>query len=139
MSLMGTSRLVTSLGMVDETDTRWASLTEPEERLRWARARLFETQEAFANSIGMKRGAYRKYEAGPAHDGGVLKADKAMQFAKKLKVRWEWLLYGQGVPFLDTPTPAQRVDELLRDLPLEEQERYVSALELLVRRTGTEG
>lgn len=126
-----------------EADFSWTNLSEPWERLRWARSRKYETATAFADAIGMASGTYGHHERSPSASRTTkLDAQKAMRFAKALGIRWEWLAGGPGEPWLDgrgPATPKQRVNRALEALDLEEQERIADAVEALARRTGTGG
>lgn len=122
---------------MDTSDTRWANCTEGWQRLRWARSQAGLTQDAFAQSVGMKRTAYIKYEAQPGGNTGhvPLKFEQARPWAKRLKVRWEWLLNGEGLPWVDEPDyspPVEKVAEIMNQQSPEEQERILSMVELLV-------
>ena len=92
------------LGKLDgvaDADRSWVGLSEPHKRLQWARRRLFSTGAAFAASLGWQDNTYTAYERDPAASKATrLTAEKAMDFARRLKVRWEWLLYGTGEPWV---------------------------------------
>ncbi len=94
------------MSFVAETDTSWIILQEPYERLRWARSRAFPTASAAARALAMEVNTYSAYEREPgASKRTSLTHDRAMQFARKFKVRWEWLLTGQGLPWNDSEDP----------------------------------
>jgi transcriptional regulator with XRE-family HTH domain len=81
-------------------DNSWRNL-ELWERVKWARARRFESAAAAAEALGMKEGTYRCYERGPDSAKFIpLEYKHARQFAREFKVRWEWLLDGVGEPWL---------------------------------------
>ena len=129
--------------MVDFSDTSWAQLREPHERLRWARLRLYPTATAFADAVGLKKDTYTAHEREPGSSKATrLTAEKAMQFGRKLKVRWEWLLEGKGLPWPDDSSagrsrPAAQVAELVDSADPEEQERILRVVQAM--RTGTSG
>ena len=122
-------------------DPIWSQQTEPWDRLRWARTKLTDlTQEAFAEAIGMTRGAYRLYEAVPGQKQSKLTYDVAVVAARKLKVRWEWLLNGQGLPWRDEPEEPSPVVREIADLAAtaepEEQERIRDLVKVMLRKAG---
>ena len=122
-------------------DSGWVGLREPWERLRWARANAgFGTMRAAAESLGMKETTYASYEREPgASKHTPLDHQRAIQFARKFKVAWEWLLVGDGAPFEQRLTPAQeRALAAMRGASEEEQERAAAVLEAMLR-TGTRG
>lgn len=84
-------------------DNSWRNLELPE-RVKWARARRFESAAAAAAALGMKEGTYRCYERGPESAKFIpLDYKYAKVFAREFKVRWEWLLDGLGDPWLTKP------------------------------------
>lgn len=135
-------------GMSDgPDDLAWTRLHEPWERLAWARSRdpRYQSKKDFAEAVGMKEHGYSAYERRPGSSKHTpLKSDKAIPWAKKLKVRWEWLLDGKGVPWLDSTeghrytAAQQRAAELLEGKEPDQQERIVEALEVLLK-TGAAG
>jgi transcriptional regulator with XRE-family HTH domain len=89
-------------------DHSWRNL-ELWERVKWSRARRFESAAAAAEALGMKEGTYRCYERGPDSAKFIpLEYKHARQFAREFKVRWEWLLDGVGEPWL---TKGEEPDE----------------------------
>lgn len=122
-------------------DTEWSDVYEPHERLRWARKRAgYETAKAAAESLGMKKDTYSAYEREPGKSKVTgLDHQRAIQFGRKFKVSWEWLLLGTGTPFSGVQTEAQgRVLTAMADASEDEQERVAAAVEALLR-TGTRG
>ncbi len=94
----------------------------------------------------MKRGAYRKREANPDQSEATqLGYDEAVHWARKLKVRWEWLLEGRGLPWPDDTDagrtrPAAQVAELVDAADPEEQQRILAVVRAMsTKRTGTDG
>lgn len=121
-------------------DEDWAQLKEPWERVRWARSRVFETAEAAAAAVHMRGGTYRLYERQPGASSktATLTFDKAILFARRFKVRWEWLLQGAGVPYrsvsdLQQRTPLDRVISAFEAVPEGERERMADSIEGLLR------
>lgn len=68
------------------------------ERVRWARVEAgFQTGKSAADSLGMKAGTYQAYERSPDASLHIaIDHQVAARLARKFKVRWEWLLTGQG-------------------------------------------
>ncbi|MGA0601443.1 hypothetical protein ACO2Q3_12135 [Caulobacter sp. KR2-114] len=126
-------------------DRSWRDL-ETWQRIQWARRRRgFESAEAAAESLGMKAGTYRAYERPPhASKSIALDHQSAARFARKYRVRWEWLLTGEGEPWLpedrppgdDEPTPTDRVVAALRPLDRERQEALADAIVALIKSSG---
>lgn len=124
-----------------EADNDWTGLTEPWQRLVWARERRFPSQAAFARKIGMRPNTYGFHERDPAEYAKAtdLSYDKAVEWAPVLEVRWEWLLNRQGEPWPDTGpvTPRARILRAVdRVSDPAEQARLADAIEAL---TGTGG
>lgn len=122
-------------------DQSWREL-EGWQRLIWARRRAnFETAKAAADSMGIKPGTYAGYERNPDSSRHVpLDHQNAARFAKKYRVRWEWLLMGEGKPWLETeepdgepPSPATRVVVALKTVSDERAAAIADAVEALVR------
>lgn len=96
---------------------------------------------AAAESLGMKKDTYSAYEREPGSSKHTaMDHQAAIKFARKYKVSWTWLLLGDGNPF-DRPTNdfQQRVLNAMSESDEEAQDRIASAVEALVRRTGTDG
>lgn len=123
---------------MDTSDTSWENCKGPWDRLRWARKRAGLKQEDAAKIIGVGRTAYIKYEAEPGRSNTQntpLKYEQARPLAKRLKVRWEWLLDRDGTPWLEDQAPGDRVRAALHGvLPDEEVEQIASLTELLDRK-----
>lgn len=92
-------------------------MTTPNQRLREARAKKFETASEAAEALGVKRSTYIGHENG--HRG--FPAKSAPQYARKFGVSEEWLLYGKGEGASNLiPTEEQLADMLVeaqRELP----------------------
>lgn len=122
----------------------WRELREGWERLRWARARRYQTGLEAAESMGMNPDTYRAYERRPDSSKHTkLDHASASRFAKRFRVRWEWLLSGEGEPWSDEdrpageyasdpPSPFKRVSDLLGQVSRKEQEEIASMVEALV-------
>src|ERR1700728_5184668 len=120
------------------TDDSWRDL-ELWDRVKWARMRRYGSASAAAEALDMKEGTYRCYERGPDSAKFIrLEYHHAKRFAQEFKVRWEWLLDGDGEPCLTedevdeqpaSPTNKLRVWRGYRGLTVTE----------LARKTGTSG
>jgi transcriptional regulator with XRE-family HTH domain len=85
-------------------DNSWRDLDDNWERVKWARSQLYESAAVAAEAIGMQAGTYRCYERGPDASKFIeLSYKQARAFAREFKVRWEWLLDGEGEPWLTPP------------------------------------
>jgi hypothetical protein len=137
-------RNVTFGNVADMADQSWRQREEPWERLTWARMRRFDTSVAAAESLGMNENTYRAYERRPGSSKHTpLDHQAAIRFGRKFRVRWEWLLIGEGEPWPETerpedepPTPASRVAVALKSVSQERQEAIADAVEALVKRGG---
>lgn len=124
-------------------DTRWQTLTEPNERLRWARIQWQEAKgikpnaEAAAESLGIKPHTYRAYERRPDSSKHIaLDHQRAIQFARKFGVNWEWLLTGSGRPDKaeEALTPRERrMIDALREAPEDRQAAAADAIIQLLK------
>lgn len=130
--------IVTRCNVRRMIETDWSRAREPHERLRWARTHAgFESAEAAATSLGMKAVTYRTYERAPDTSRAARMNDqRAIQFGRKFKVSWRWLLLGEGTPFETATSDAQhRVVQAMSAAPPEEQERIAAVVELMLKRT----
>lgn len=121
------------------TDTSWTGLTEPHERLKWARIGAgFPTARAAAESLGMMENTYSAYERAPDKSKATaLDHQAAMKFGKKFKVSWTWLLVREGTPFTVPMTePQRRVLEKMASVEPAEQERTAEMVETLLRKSA---
>jgi hypothetical protein len=122
-------------------DTEWSRLGEDWERVRWARTQAgFGTARAAAESLGLGENTYSAYERPPtATKSTRLDHQRAMQFGRKFKVSWTWLLVGEGSPFDRDRSAAQnRILSAMADMDEARQEQVARAVEVLLR-TGTDG
>lgn len=121
-------------------DRTWIGLAA-NERLIWARRRKFDTAKDAADSMGMKPGTYAAYERRPDSSKHTkMEHQAAARFARKFKVRWEWLLAGEGEPWPEEarpddepPTPTNRVAVALKTVSKERAEAIADAVEALVK------
>lgn len=122
----------------------WENLSEPHERLRWARMRwqvakgIKPDASAAAESLGMKPHTYRAYERPPgASKATELTHQRAITFGRKYGVSWEWLMTGKGTPDTTTVselTPTERrVIDALREAPEARQTAVADAIEQLLK------
>lgn len=80
-------------------DESWRSAREPWERVQWARRRTYSTKRAAADALQMNENTYKQYERGPGSSRWAnLTYERALEFARKFKVSWVWLLRGEGHP-----------------------------------------
>jgi hypothetical protein len=97
-------------------DERWKTCIGTWDRLRWARLQRFETAKDAAIALGIEEGTYRAYERTPDSSKHTkLDHQKAMHFAKRLGVRWQWLLLGQGEPWNDEDEDIDRAISVMRE------------------------
>lgn len=125
------------------TDDRWTTLTAPHERLRWARTRWQEGKgikpdaKAAAESLGLEPHTYRRYERSPeSANHSALDHQKAIQFSRKYKVSWIWLLTGEGSPDEqdDSLSPEERrMIDALREAPKARQAAAADAIIQLLK------
>lgn len=135
--------------MADEFDKGWEDLEGPWDRLRWARRRwqlktgaVAPTASDAAQSLGIEAGTYRSYERPPGTSKHTAYGHQlAIQFGRRFRVSWPWLLTGEGAPF-DHLAPAQeRAMRAIAMMDDEQQEAFARMAEAFAheRRTGTSG
>lgn len=136
---------VTSLAVTcSHMEDIWDNLSEPHERLRWARMRWQQVKgvkadaTAAAESLGMKPHTYRAYERSPDSSKHTeLTHQRAISFARKFGVSWEWLMTGKGTPDTTTTselTPSERrVIDALREAPEARRTAVADAIEQLLK------
>lgn len=93
-------------------DDGWRNLVGSWDRLKWSRLRKWETAKDAAEALGVNVNTYRAYERQP-HSSKHTPLDHvhAGHFAKRMGVRWEWLLQGQGEPWTDGDETREKVLE----------------------------
>ena len=109
----------------------WDHLTEPSERMRWARLRAgFQKGADAARALGISEHTYRTYERSTA-DGGRWPSSLAslQAIAQRFNVDWTWLATGNGSPLLDPRDQAdtQRLTASIHRLPVEKREDAIRA------------
>lgn len=126
-------------------DTSWMFLEEPWQRLRWARTYWQHqaggemTAKAAADSLGFNSPeTYTAYEREPGKSKHTaLSPQRAIEFGRKFRINWQWLLEGEGTPF-DTPSsglsPAvSRVVDLMKGATPADQESVADLVEAALR------
>lgn len=132
--------------MADQFDKGWEELDEPWKRLKWARRRwqlktgaVNPSAKDAADSLGIKDGTYRAYERPPGTSKhSSFDHQLAIQFSRKFKVSWSWLLTGEGTPFDQLEPMQQRVVRAMAALDESRQEAIAEMVEAMLR-TGTRG
>lgn len=121
-------------------DSSWIGLREAWERLKWARlywqnrTGSARTGAAAAASLGMEENTYTAYERPPtASKSTPLTHQRAIQFGKKFKVNWVWILSGEETPFERTDAQNRAV-ELMSAVSEADQEQVVDIIEAALRR-----
>lgn len=100
---------------------------ELHERLVEARKQAgFESAVVAAEAVGVPYGTYAGHENGSSG----FRADKGEIYAKKFKVRFEWLMRGTG-PMVDLATKYREILTTFDSLPPELQESYADVLRKL--------
>lgn len=116
----------------------WRDLLHPWERLKWARLYWQHqsnienpTAKQAAEALGMGEGTYRSYERpDTASKHTPLTHQRAIEFGRKFKVSWTWILLNHGEPFDQVLGPAQeRVLRIMSNAADEEQERIANIIE----------
>lgn len=121
-------------------DSAWLGLDDAWERVRWARLHWQRktgssaTARAAAESLGMSENTYSAYERAPgASKHTPLDHQRAVEFARKFKINWVWLLTGEETPF-DRTAAQSRAVALMSQVPEDEQERVADIIEAAIRR-----
>lgn len=115
-------------------DDRWRNCKGTWDRLKWARLQKFGTAEEAAILVGEKAGTYRAYERSPDASKSIpLDPQHAFHFARKLGVRWEWLLAGDGSPWLDPDENRERILSAYDNAPESRRAEVADAIEKLLK------
>lgn len=102
-------------------------MMEMHERLATARRQAgFQTAAEAAEALGVPYGTYAGHENGSSGFRG----DKGELYAKKFKVRFEWLMRGTG-PMVDLATKYREILTVFDSLPPDLQETYADVLRKL--------
>ena len=100
---------------------------ELHERLFEARKQAgFESAVVAAEAVGVPYGTYAGHENGSSG----FRADKGEIYAKKFKVRFEWLMRGTG-PMVDLATKYREILTTFDSLPPDLQASYADVLRKL--------
>jgi hypothetical protein len=93
----------------------WSGMDDPAARLRIARLRAgYETGKQAAEALGFPVSTYLSHENGSRG----ISAKKAFTYARKYKVREQWLLYGVGeAPGTENKTETAEIVDLVEHLP----------------------
>lgn len=117
-----------------DRDQRWRDCEGTWDRLKWARTQRFGTAKAAATALGEKEGTYRTYERRPESSKHTpLDHQRAMQFARRLGVRWEWLLLGAGSPWRDPDENLDRILTAYESAPADRKAAVADAIERLLK------
>lgn len=125
--------------LMDEGD--WIGLREPWERVRWARTYWQRkigsatTARAAAESLHMSENTYSAYERDPGEGkkSTPLSHQRAIEFGRKFKVNWVWMLTGDETPFERTSAQTRTLG-LMASVDEQEQERIADIVEAAVGR-----
>ncbi len=122
----------------DKEDQSWRNLTEPWERLRWARLKKFGTATEAATHFQMQPHTYRAYERPPTSSKHTpIDYEHAFLFANQLGVRWEWMMRGEE-PVWKERQPIDRIKEMIANKTEAQQEAIADAIAAILR-TGSDG
>lgn len=100
---------------------------ELHERLTLAREQAgYKSAREAADALGVPYGTYAGHENGASG----FRADKGELYARRFKVRFEWLMRGTG-PMADLATKYREVLTIFDSLPPELQESYADVLRKL--------
>lgn len=123
---------------MDQSDD---DIRQPWQRLRWARHRwqrsagIKPSATAAAESLGIEPHTYRAFE-GPEFRSKFtpLNHQRAIQFGRKFKVSWVWLLTGEGSPDdLEMNEHQQRIVDAMREVPEEKQAAAADIVERMLK------
>lgn len=135
-----TRGMITAGKIVGMDERSWFELEHPWERVRWSRLHWQRktggaaTARAAAESLHMAENTYSAYERAPgASKHTPLDHQRAVEFGRKFKVNWVWMLTGDESPFERTPAQ-MRALELMATVDEDEQERVVDIVEAAIRR-----
>lgn len=102
---------------------------ELHERLVAARKQAgFDSAREAAEAVGVPYPTYAGHENGSSG----FRADKGELYARRFKVRFEWLMRGSG-PMVDLATRHREILEIFDSLPADIQESYADVLRKLAK------
>lgn len=112
----------------------WQNCAGTWDRLKWARRQKFDTAKDAATALGVKENTYRAYERQPDSSKHTpLDHQHAFHFAKRLGVRWEWLLQGEGAPWIDADENRERILNAYDNAAPERRAAVAEAIENLLK------
>lgn len=115
-------------------DETWRKTVGSWDRLKWARKRKFETSKDAAVALGINVNTYRAYERQPDSSKHTpLDHVHAGHFARRLGVRWEWLLMGEGEPWRDADERLERILEAFDDASEDRKDAIADAIVSLLK------
>lgn len=118
---------------MDRDDT-WRSTVGTWDRLKWARRRMYATAKDAAGAMAIDEGTYRAYERQPNSSKHIpLNHLHARHFAKRLGVRWEWLLLGEGEPWRDNDERRERILDAYDGASEDRKSAVADAIERLLK------
>lgn len=122
------------------SDESWRDCEGTWDRLSWARERRYPgaTKKFVAEALSVKPGTYNAYERPPGASKWIkLDIKHGIHFAKRLRVRWEWLVLGQGEPWLPEaerpPSAKDRVKAAIEAATEEQAEGVADFLERMLK------
>ncbi|WP_156453458.1 hypothetical protein [Methylobacterium sp. CCH5-D2] len=130
----------------EEVREGWRAALHPWERLRWARMHwqaqietLTPTAKHAAEALGINPNTYRALERAPDGSKRIeLDHQRAMQFARKFKISWRWLLLSHGTPFDDElPESQERVLKIMSGMDEARQKALADMIESLTGGAAT--
>lgn len=132
--------MITAGKIADMDDSTWIGLEEAWQRVRWARLYWQRkigsatTARAAAESLHLSENTYTAYERDPAEGkkSTPLTHQRAIEFARKFKVNWVWLLTGEESPFERTEAQSRAVG-LMALVDEDEQERVADIVAAAIR------
>jgi hypothetical protein len=108
------------------------ALTEPFERMRWARRRAgFDHAKDAAVALGISDVTYRSYERAAEHAGRWPKLPQLQRIATRFGVNWLWLHDGQGDPF-DGVAPDEDLRRLIESAKVVDISKRADAINAAV-------
>ncbi len=121
-------------------DESWRKTEGTWDRLKWARKRVFATGKDAAEALGVPENTYRAYERQPDSSKHIpLTHVHAGHFAKRLKVRWEWLLKGEGEPWIPGAAKGKARAHKAIDAVSDDQAEVIAEMIERMLKTGTDG
>jgi len=115
-------------------DDTWRNTVGTWDRLKWARLKKWPTAKEAAEALGVNVNTYRAYERQPESSKHTpLDHVHAGHFAKRMGVRWEWLLLGTGAPWIDPDEHRERILSAYDNAPQDRREAIATAIEQLLK------